>query len=63
MSMHAKAVRRFRRLDKVRLFPEQCDRCGIAFNHNERASVIEVHDGNPLVMHKECADRHPGSKR
>lgn len=58
MTTYAKAVQRFKRIERVALFPRRCSRCAIDFTTKDRVSVLENAIGLPLVMHEECAGRH-----
>lgn len=41
MSTLAKAIERFRRLEKARVFPQRCDHCAKTFVRDDRVSVVE----------------------
>ena len=62
MTTYAKAIKRFKRLERAARFPRRCQRCAIDFTTDARVSVMENAIGLPLVMHEDCAGRQRRSE-
>lgn len=63
MTTYAKAVERFKKLERVCSFPRRCEYCSETLTAMDNLSVIERAGIRPAVMHADCARRYRGIRR